>query len=109
MAASGRSRFTGWPGFFSPKAVRRRVSPERSAAKELRVELDDGEAASVDGNAVAEFHFGCDGRSAFEADAQAAAFFVVLKLFNFSDVLGDSRKHRESILERRNPGRSDSQ
>src|SRR5580700_11577479 len=69
------------------------------------VELDDGEAAAVYCDAVAEFHFGGDGRSAIEADAQAAAVFVVVKLFNFSDVLGDSRKHRESILLRKSLSR----
>src|SRR5579862_2068223 len=74
----------------------------------IGVELYDGEAAAVYCDAVAELYFGSDGRSTIEADAQAAAFFVVLKLFNFPDVLGDSCKHRESILGRRNPGRSDS-
>src|SRR5277367_4885407 len=32
-AVSGRSRLTRWPGLFSAKLVRRRVSPERSAEK----------------------------------------------------------------------------
>src|SRR2546427_6182654 len=34
-AVSGRSRFTRAPGFSSPNDVRRRVSPERSAAKRM--------------------------------------------------------------------------
>ena len=63
MAASGRSRFTGGRLFF-----RRRMCGAEFRRKDRRrmtgVEFDDGEAAAVDGNAVAQLHFGGDGRSA---------------------------------------------
>ncbi len=107
MAARGRSRFTGLAGFFFAEGCAAESFAGEVGCEGIGVEFYDGEAAAIDCDAVAEFHFGGDGGSAFEADAQTATFFVVLKRFNFSDVLGDSRKHRESILGCRNQGRSD--
>ena len=97
----------GLAGLFFAEGCAAKSFAGEIGCERVGVEFDDGETAAADCDAVAEFCFGCDGRSAFEADAQAATFFVVLKLLNFSDVLGDSRKHRESILGRRNLGRSD--
>jgi len=72
------------------------------------VEFDDGEAAAVDRDAIAELHFFGELVRAGEADTQTAAIFPVVERINFSDVFGDPCKHRENILGLRNPGRNGS-
>src|ERR1700733_4209669 len=69
------------------------------------VEFDHSKAATVHGDAVAQLHRRGKFAGAGQAYAEAATVFAVFERFNFSDVLGDSCKHRENILELRNRGR----
>ena len=86
-----------------------RCAPQRLAGKisaeMLCVEFDHGQAAAVDGDAVAEFHAGCDFVGTGQVHSETAAFGAALERFNFPGAFDDPRKHRENILRRQNQAR----
>src|ERR1700689_272966 len=89
-------------GFFFAEGRAAQSFTGKIGREMILVEFDDRQAAAVDCDAVAEFRLCGERARAFKADAEAAAIFAVLKRFNFSDVFGDSSKHRENILRLQN-------
>src|ERR1700735_1334296 len=85
-------------GFFFAEGSTAQSFAGKVRGKMVLVEFDDGEAAAVDCDAIAEFHLRGERAGAFKAYAETAAIFSVFERFNFSDVFGDSCKHRENIL-----------